>query len=156
MLESNKTFFVLVLSLLLVLSIFPIYSKFTHPLGNSDLLQTSVYSAVHLPTLSHRVSALSLTTAPTVWNTLPKHIRLSQSAPSFRSALKTHIFATYGTDRFTDWLINQLIDWLCVCVLRACACVCMYVCVCVCTCECVQWAGYIWLDAIETLVHCVL
>ena len=84
----------LVLSLLLFLSIFPIYSKFTHPLGNSDLLQTSVYSAVHLPTLSHRVSALSLTTAPTVWNTLPKDIRFSQSISSFRSALKTNLFQT--------------------------------------------------------------
>ena len=51
----------LVLSLLLFLSIFPIYSKFTHPLGNSDLLQTSVYCAFHLSTLSHMVNALSLT-----------------------------------------------------------------------------------------------
>ena len=43
-LESNTNFvlFVLVLSLLLVLSIFPIYSRFTHTLGNSNLLQTSV------------------------------------------------------------------------------------------------------------------
>ena len=63
MLESNTNFvlFVLVLSLLLVLSMFPIYSRFTHPLGNSDLLQTSAYCAFHLSTLSHTVNALSLT-----------------------------------------------------------------------------------------------
>ena len=63
MLESNANFvlFVLVLSLLLVLSSFSIYSRFTHPLGNSDLLQTSVYCAFHLSTLSHVVNALSLT-----------------------------------------------------------------------------------------------
>ena len=63
MLESNtnSVLFVLVLSLLLVLSIFPIYSRFTHSLGNSDLLQTSVYCAFHLSTLSHTVNALSLT-----------------------------------------------------------------------------------------------
>ena len=29
-------------------------------------------------------------TAPTLWNTLPKDIRFSQSISSFRSALKTH------------------------------------------------------------------
>ena len=33
-------------------------------------------------------------TAPTLWNTLPKDVRFSQSAYSFRSALKTHIFPT--------------------------------------------------------------
>ena len=41
--------------------IFPIYSRFTHSLGNSDLLQTSVYCAFYLSTLSHTVNALSLT-----------------------------------------------------------------------------------------------
>ena len=63
MLESNTNFvlFVLKLSLLLVLSVFPIYSRFTDPLGNSDLLQTSVYRAFHLSTLSCTVNALSLT-----------------------------------------------------------------------------------------------
>ena len=62
-LESNTNFvlFVLELSLLLVLSIFPIYSSFTPPLGNSDLLQTSVYCAFHLSTLIHTVNALLLT-----------------------------------------------------------------------------------------------
>ena len=45
-LESNVNFvlFVLVLSLLLVLSIFPICSRFTHSLGNPNLLQTSVHT----------------------------------------------------------------------------------------------------------------
>ena len=33
-------------------------------------------------------------TAPTLWNTLPKDIRISQSVSSFRSALKTHNFPT--------------------------------------------------------------
>ena len=33
-------------------------------------------------------------TAPTLWNTLPKDIRFSQSVSSFRSALKTHLFPT--------------------------------------------------------------
>ena len=62
MLESNTNFvlFVLVLSLLLVLSIFPIYSRFTHPLGNSNLLQTSVYCAFCLSAPGHTVNALSL------------------------------------------------------------------------------------------------
>ena len=59
--RENFVLFVLVLSLVLVLSIFPIYSRFIHPLGNSDLLQTSVYCAFHLSTLSHTVNALSLT-----------------------------------------------------------------------------------------------
>ena len=31
---------------------------------------------------------------PTLWNTLPKDIRFSQSVSSFRSALKTHLFPT--------------------------------------------------------------
>ena len=94
MLESNTNFvlFVLVLSLLLVLSIFPIYSTFTHPLGNSDLLQTSVYCASHL-SKSYGVRSFSYT-GPTVWNTLTKDIRFSQSVSSFRSALKTHLFPT--------------------------------------------------------------
>ena len=38
-----------------------IYSRFTHPLGNTDLPQTSVYCAFRLSTLSHTVNALSLT-----------------------------------------------------------------------------------------------
>ena len=58
--NTNFVLFVLVLSLLLVLSIFPIYSRFTHPLGNSNCLQTSVYCAFHLSTLSHMVITLSL------------------------------------------------------------------------------------------------
>ena len=32
-------------------------------------------------------------TAPTLWSTLPKDIRFSQPASSFRSALKTHLFS---------------------------------------------------------------
>ena len=59
--NTNFVLFVLVLSLLLVLSIFPIYSRFTHPLGNSDLLQTSVCCTFHPSTLSHTVNTLSLT-----------------------------------------------------------------------------------------------
>ena len=31
---------------------------------------------------------------PTLWNTLPKDFRFSQSVSSFRSALKTHLFPT--------------------------------------------------------------
>ena len=31
-------------------------------------------------------------TSPTLWNTLPKDIRFSQSVSSFRSELKTHLF----------------------------------------------------------------
>ena len=63
MLESNTNclLFVFMLSLLLVLSIFLIYSRFTHSLGNSDLLQTSLYCAFHLSTLSHMVNAVFLT-----------------------------------------------------------------------------------------------
>ena len=58
--KYKKTLLSLLL-LLLVLSIFPIYSRFTHPLGNSDPLQTFVYCAFHLSTLGHTVNALSLT-----------------------------------------------------------------------------------------------
>ena len=96
MLESNTNFvlFVLVLSLLLLQSIFPIYSRFKTFPGNSDLLQTNVYCAFHLSTLSHTVNALSLTPLQHSSNTLPKDIRFSQSVSSFRSALKTHIFST--------------------------------------------------------------
>ena len=53
--------FASVLSLLLVLSIFLNYSRFTQPLGNSKLLQTSIYCAFHLSTLNHTVNTLSLT-----------------------------------------------------------------------------------------------
>ena len=96
MLESNTNFvlFVLVPSLILVLSIFPIYSRFTHPLGNSNLPQTSVYCAFHLSTLQSYSECSFSYTAPTLWNTLPKDIRFSQSVSSFRSALKTHLFPT--------------------------------------------------------------
>ena len=57
MLESNTNcvLFVSVLSLLLVSSTFPIYARFTHSLGNSDRLQTSVYCAFHLSTLGHTI-----------------------------------------------------------------------------------------------------
>ena len=82
MLESNTNFvlFDLVLSLLLVLTFFPVYSRFTY----------------RLSTVSHTVNALSLTPLqhPTLRNTLPKNLRFSQFVSSFRSALKTHLFPT--------------------------------------------------------------
>ena len=63
MLGSNTKFvlFVLALSLLLVLSTVPIYSRFTHPLGHSNLVQTTVYCAFHLSPLCHTVKTGSLT-----------------------------------------------------------------------------------------------
>ena len=96
MLESNTNFvlFVLVLSLLLVLSIFPIYSRFAHPLGDSNLLETSVRCAFHLSTLSHMVNALSLTPLQHSGAHFQKTLDFSQSVSSFRSALKTHLFPT--------------------------------------------------------------
>ena len=39
----------------------PVYSRSTHPLGNSNLLQTSVYCAFHLSTLNRRLEPLFLT-----------------------------------------------------------------------------------------------
>ena len=53
--------------------------------------------------------------APILLNTLPKEIRFSQSASSFKSALKSHLFPTWY------WLV-------CVCVC-ACACDKQVVCV---------------------------
>ena len=62
-LESNTNFvlFVLVLSLLLVLSSFLIFSTFTHPVGNFDLLRTSVCCAFRLSTLNCTLNAPFLT-----------------------------------------------------------------------------------------------
>ena len=42
----------------LVLSTFPIFSRFTPPLGYSDFLQTSIYCAFHLLTLSQTLFLL--------------------------------------------------------------------------------------------------
>ena len=52
-----------------------------------------------------------------LWNNLSKAIQNSESALSFKSALKTYLF--------------QLYKWQLVCV---CVCVCVVVCVCVCVC----------------------
>ena len=113
MLESNTNFvlFVLVLSLLLVLSIFPVYSRFTQPLDNSDLLQTSVCCSFHLS--SHTVNALSLTP-------------LQRSGTHFR---KTSDFLCqflpvdqHSKPTFFQHKDIVFIDWVCVCV-------CVFVCV---------------------------
>ena len=127
MIESNTKclLFVLVLSLLQVPSIFPIYSRRTHPLGNSNLPTTAVYCAFHLSTPSRSVKAFSYT-APALRDTLPKDIRFSQSVSSIRSALKSHLFSNM---KILYWLIVWLIVWVIDCV---CVCVCVCVCKCVC------------------------
>ena len=79
---------VFVLSLLLVVATFLICSRCTRPLGNFDPPQTSVYCAFHLSTWSRTFFA------PTLWNTLPKNIRFSQSASSLKTTLKTQLFPT--------------------------------------------------------------
>ena len=73
--------------------IFPIYSRFTHPLGNSDPLQTSINCSFHLSTLSHTVNALSLTLLQHSGTHFQKRSIFS-SFFFFRSALKTHLFPT--------------------------------------------------------------
>ena len=111
MLESNTNFvlFVLVLSFLLVLSTFPIYSRFTQPLGNWSSADILCIPSVNTKTYSDRSFSYA---TPTLWNTLPKDIRFSQSVSSFRSALETHLF----------FFFFGLIDWE---WERECVCVCV-------------------------------
>ena len=119
MLESNTNFvvFVLVLPLPWVLSIFPIYPRFTHPLGASDLLQTSAYCAFHLTTSSHTVNTLSLTPLQHSGTHCHKTSDfLSQFLP-----LDQHSRPT-----FSQYIV--LIDWL---INRLCVCVCVCLCLCV-------------------------
>ena len=59
---------------------------------------------------------------PSVWNSLPLHIRNATTIDTFKSALKTHLFNLQEFDYLSS---------LCVCV-----CVCVRVCVCVCVCVC--------------------
>jgi len=49
------------------------------------------YFSFHVITF-HLVHGLSVFSAPEVWNTLPLHIRQSQSLSTFRRHLKTHYF----------------------------------------------------------------
>ena len=119
MLESNTNFAVFVL-VLLVLSIFPIYSRFTHPLGNSDLLQTSVYCAFHLSTLSHTVNALSLTLVQHSGT----HFQKTIDFLSRFLLLDQHSRPTF----FFHSNINWVSEYVCVCVWM-----CLCVCVCVCS-----------------------
>ena len=113
------------LSLLLVLSFFPSYSSFTHPLGNSDLLQTSVYCAFHLSTLSHTFNTLSLTVTPRqhsgthflkTSDYLSQFLSLDQhSRPTFFQYKDLYIV-------LIDWLRERERErereweWVCVCV----------------------------------------
>ena len=121
MLESNTNFalFVLVLSLLLVLSIFPIYPRFTHPLGNSDLLQTSVYFAFHLSALSHTVNALSRT----LLQHSGTHFQKTSDFLSQFLPLDQRLRPTFFQNKDIV-LIECVLMCLCACV-RACMCVCV-------------------------------
>ena len=90
MLESDTKFVHFLISagpVFFLLDLLKIYT----PSRNSDLLQTTVYCAFHLSTLSHMMSAPSFTLLQHS-GTLPQDIRFSPSASSFRSALKTHLF----------------------------------------------------------------
>ena len=81
--------------------------------------QTTVYCAFHLSnTKSYGERSFSFF-APTLWNTLTKNIRFSQSASTFKTTLKSHFFSNIA-------LIGV---GVCVCV-----CVCAYVRACVCVC----------------------
>ena len=64
---------------------------------SSEQLQTSadirILCIPSVDTTSYDEHSFSYTT-PLLWNTLPKDVRFSLSASSFRSALKTHLFPT--------------------------------------------------------------
>jgi len=54
--------------------------------SSNQRLLTIPRTSLHLTDKSFHVAA------PTIWNSLPLHLRFSPSSSSFRSALKTHLF----------------------------------------------------------------
>ena len=80
-------------------------------------------------------------TGSSVWNKLPQTLRHSDSASSFKAALKTHLLNNYFWTVFQSRAYNSTVDapvYVCVCVcvcvyacMRACACLRAHTCVCV-------------------------
>ena len=84
-----------VLSTPLAVSTLLTYLRFVHLLANSALL----LKVVHCAFLQHTQKAMAnvhFHSAPTLWNKLSKAIRNSESALSFKSALKTYLFQLYN------------------------------------------------------------
>ncbi|KAK7115781.1 hypothetical protein V1264_001596 [Littorina saxatilis] len=63
---------------------------------NSVPLLTVASLPFHTPKPIHTDNALFTFCAPTQWNSLPFHIRHSQSPQAFKRALKTHLFKKYN------------------------------------------------------------
>ena len=71
----------------------------TGPVYLSDLLKIYTPSRHLKSSADSRILCSEQTFSyivPTLWNTLLKEIRFSESASSFKSALKTHLFPTYS------------------------------------------------------------
>ena len=64
---------------------------------------------------------------PSVWNRLPQTLRHSDSASSFKAALKTHLFNNYFSTVFHNRAYNPSSDGESACV-RVCVSVCLSVC----------------------------
>ena len=69
--------------------------RLMHLLANSTLVRTLVHCAF-LQYTQKAVVNVPFHTAPTLWNYLSKAIRNSESALSFKSALKTYLFQLYN------------------------------------------------------------
>ena len=83
------------LSTSLALSTLLTYLRLMHLLANSALL----LKVVHCAFLQHTQIAMAnvhFHSAPTLWNNLSKAIRNSESALSFKSALKSYLFQLYN------------------------------------------------------------
>ena len=73
---------------------------------------TQTFVTPHVNTKTFGESSFSYT-GPSVWNSLPQTLRHSDSASSFKAALKTHPFSNYF------WTIFFTADrWLCVCYCK--------------------------------------
>ena len=70
--------------------LFKIYAASRHVRSSADIRTLCIPSVT---TRSYDERSFCYT-GLTLWNTLPKDIRFSQSVSSFRSALKTHLFPT--------------------------------------------------------------
>ena len=63
----------------------------TRTLRSSSDKSTLCFPSVRTVTFGQRSFSHS---APTVWNSLPLHVRSSDSVPEFKSSVKTHLFST--------------------------------------------------------------
>ena len=59
----------------------------------SHIRSSSDTRILKIPLVNNKYGERSFSfTAPSIWNSLPRDLRFSKSRPSFRSALKTHLF----------------------------------------------------------------